>query len=137
MNIIKAFSEAFSRAKFKGWDYIVVLVDIHGTIIKPCWDEEETFDYYQGAKDTLRVMSKREDIKMVLWSSCYPEKLKMYNDKFESDGIHFDYINEFTDAENSSTGCFNQKMFFNVGLDNAFGFEPERDWGIVLNYLKE
>ncbi len=137
MNIVRSFKEAFERARSKKWDYIVVLVDIHGTIFQPCWDNEETFAYYPGATQALRIMSARKDIKMVLWSSCYPDKLEMYNNKLKEENIIFDYLNEFPEAENSSTGCFEQKMFFNVGIDNAFGFEADNfDWYSVIDALK-
>ena len=32
MNIIKAFDSVFKRAQEKHWDYIYVLVDVHGLI---------------------------------------------------------------------------------------------------------
>lgn len=134
MNIVKPFDIAFQRSVEKHWDYIVVLVDIHDTIFEACWDNDETFKYFPYAKETLKRMSDREDIKMVLWSSSYPEKLAEYIKKFEEDNIHFDYVNRFI-ACNTRTGCFDDKMFFNVGIDNAFGFEPETDWEILFNYL--
>lgn len=136
MNIQKIFRESFIRARVRGWDYIVVLVDIHDTIFKACWENEETYEYLPYAKAALQMMSKRDDIKMVLWSSTYPEKLKQYDDKLKSDHIYFDYINEFPEAENSTTGCFDSKMFFNVGIDNAFGFESD-DWVDVIKALIE
>ena len=132
IGIIYAIQEAFERARKKNWDYIVVLVDIHGTIFEPCWDEQERFKYYPDSKAVLQEMTKRNDIKMVLWSSCYPDKIEMYRNKLKEDGIVFDYVNEFPEAENTSTGCFDQKMFFNVGIDNAFGFNPFEDWHNVM-----
>lgn len=136
MNIDKVFKESFDRARSKGWDYIVVLIDIHDTIFKACWDKPETYEYLPFACMTLQEMSKRNDIKMVLWSSSYPEKLQAYYDRLTKDDIHFDYVNKFPEAMNSNTGCFDQKMFFNVGIDNAFGFETE-DWLDVWCALKK
>ena len=34
MNIIKAFDNAFERAQYKNWDFIYILVDVHGILHK-------------------------------------------------------------------------------------------------------
>ena len=39
MNIQKVFDNAFIRAKEKNWDYIYILVDVHGTIFKPSYSK--------------------------------------------------------------------------------------------------
>ena len=52
------------------------------------------------------------------------------------DDIEFDAINENIEGiENTKLACFDKKLYFNVGIDNAFGFDPERDWNNIYNYL--
>ncbi len=41
MDIIKTFDAALERMQKKKWDCIYFMIDIHGTIFKPCYKEEE------------------------------------------------------------------------------------------------
>lgn len=134
MNIIKAFEAAFYRAKENNWDYIVVLVDIHDTIFKATYSKEENYEYIGKAKDALQVMSARKDIKIILWSSTF-SKIQ-YILRLDKDNIIVDAFNRNIDGiENTEIACFDEKPYFNVGIDNAFGFDPERDWDDIYNYL--
>lgn len=136
MNIIKAFEAAFYRAKENNWDYIVVLVDIHDTIFKATYSKEENYEYIGKAKDALQVMSARKDIKIILWSSTFSKV--QYILKLDKDNIIVDAFNRNIDGiENTGIACFDEKPYFNVGIDNAFGFEPERDWDDIYNYLSQ
>lgn len=136
MNIIKAFEAAFYRAKENNWDYVVVLVDIHDTIFKATYSKEENYEYIGKAKDALQVMSARKDIKIILWSSTF-SKIQ-YILQLDKDNIIVDAFNRNIDGiENTGIACFDEKPYFNVGIDNAFGFEPERDWDDIYNYLSQ
>ena len=136
MNIIKAFEAAFYRLKENNWDYIVVLVDIHDTIFKATYSKEENYEYIGKAKDALQVMSARKDIKIILWSSTFSKVqyiLQLDKDNFIVDGFN----RNIDGIENTGIACFDEKPYFNVGIDNAFGFEPERDWDDIYNYLSQ
>ena len=136
MNIIRAFEAAFYRAKENNWDYIVVLVDIHDTIFKATYSKEENYEYIGKAKDALQVMSARKDIKIILWSSTFSKV--QYILKLDKDNIIVDAFNRNIDGiENTEIACFDEKPYFNVGIDNAFGFDPERDWDDIYNYLSQ
>lgn len=136
MNIIKVFEAAFYRAKENNWDYIVVLVDIHDTIFKATYSKEENYEYIGKAKDALQVMSARKDIKIILWSSTF-SKIQ-YILQLDKDNIIVDAFNRNIDGiENTEIACFDEKPYFNVGIDNAFGFDPERDWDDIYNYLSQ
>ena len=43
MDIKKAFDAAFIRMREKDWEKIYVAVDIHDTILRACYDDEETY----------------------------------------------------------------------------------------------
>ena len=138
MDIIGAFEAAFNRAKEKNWDYIVVLVDIHDTIFKGTYSKEENYEYLGKAKETLQLMTRMPNIKMILWSSSYSYKLRDYIIHMSWDDIEFDAINENIEGiENTELACFDKKLYFNVGIDNAFGFDAERDWNKIYNYLSQ
>ena len=142
-NIIKSFENAFNRSQDKNWDRIYVMVDLHGTIFKPCYHNEEKFEYYPLAKETLQLMTKFHkglfDIELILWTSSTEESLKPYIKKFQNDFIWFSYINENPDIVAQSTdpksSTFVDKFYFNVGLDDKFGFDPEHDWAEIYRYL--
>ena len=136
MNIIGAFEAAFNRSKKQNWDYIVVLVDIHDTIFRASWDKPENYEYLCKAKETLQLMTKMPNIKMILWSSSYIGRLADYINEFTNNDICFDAINENVEGTtNTELACFDEKPYFSVGIDNAFGFEPEKDWEDIYNYL--
>ena len=137
MNLKKAFDAAFTRMREKNWEKIYVAVDIHDTILRACYDDEEMYDYFPFAKDALRMISLRKDICLILWSSCHREKLMEYASHFLDDGIRFDYINENPEVDNTHLQNFDEKLYMNVGLDDKFGFDAETDWEVICHLLEE
>ena len=135
MDIARAFEVAFNRKIEKNWEKIYVVVDIHDTILRACYENEETYDCYPYSREALQLMTSREDICLILWSGCYVEKMNEYRAHFAEEGIHFDYANENPEVGNTSFQNFEAKLYFNVGIDDKFGFEPETDWVKVIDVL--
>ena len=115
----------WETSKYK---YCYIAIDIHGTIFKPSFDNEETYQYYPMAKQCLRLLSGNPNVKLILWSACYTHNFLKYIKKFESDGIKFDYINSNPECINSSYACFDSKFYFDLGIDDRFGFDARNDW---------
>ena len=131
MSIKKAFEDAFIRAKAKGWDRMYVLVDIHGTVFKPSYHNEEKYEFYDYAKAVLQMLTGRQDIKLIMWTSSTQEMVDDFLNVFEKNGIHFDFVNENpeinalpTDPKSSD---FSNKFYFNIGIDDKFCFYPTSD----------
>ena len=137
MDITKAFSAAFERKILKNWEKIYVAVDIHDTILKACYEEKEEYDYFPHALQALRMLSERNDICMILWTACHPGPLADYLARFEEEGIHFDYVNCNPEVSNTELNNFDNKLYMNVGLDDKFGFEGEKDWQAVIDVLEK
>ena len=137
MNIEKSFDGAFKRMKDRNWEKIYVLVDIHDTVFEACYHEKEEHKWYPFAKETLDIMSHAQQISLILWTSTYENIINDYVEYFKTNGIRFDYINRNTETENTSLSCFDEKTYFNVGIDDKFGFEAETDWEIIYDYLVE
>lgn len=137
MNIEKSFDGAFKRMKDRNWEKIYVLVDIHDTVFEACYHEKEEHKWYPFAKEALEIMSHAQQISLILWTSTYEKVINDYVEYFKTNGIRFDYINRNTETENTSLSCFDEKTYFNVGIDDKFGFEAETDWEIIYNYLVE
>ena len=137
MSIEKSFDSAFKRMKDRNWEKIYVLVDIHDTIFEACYHEKEKYKWYPFAKEALDIMSHAQQISLILWTSTYENVINDYVEYFKTNGIRFDYINRNTETKNTSLSCFDEKTYFNVGIDDKFGFEAETDWEIIYNYLVE
>ena len=137
MNIEKSFDNAFQKMKERNWEKIYVLVDIHDTVFEGCYYEEETYKWYPYAKETLDIMSHAQQISLILWTSTYKDKIDEYIGYFKTNGIKFDFSNRNTETENTDLSCFDEKTYFNVGIDDKFGFYAETDWKLIYDYLIE
>jgi len=135
MNILKVINSAFERQRERGWHYIYIFIDIHGTIFPSSYDKPEEYEFYPYAKETLQYLTKREDIKIGLYTCSYPHEIAKYLAFFDRNDIKFDFINKNTDEQNTSYGYFNDKTYFNVLLEDKAGFEPEKDWRIIYDYF--
>ena len=137
MDITKSFEGAFRRMRERHWDKIYVLVDIHDTIMRACYSNEETYEWFPYAKEALDIMSHAQDISLILWTSTHESAIKKYVNYFNNYGIRFDFINVNTETEDTELSCFKDKTYFNVGIDDKFGFDAEVDWKIIYDYLTE
>jgi hypothetical protein len=133
--IVKTFISAQRVAKEREWNRIYIGCDIHSTTLKPTYSTELSREYYPFAKETLKMLSERTDICLILWSCSLPEINKEYFDFFKQDGINFDYINENPECSSTEYADFDTKLYFSVGLDDKFGFDPDKDWEALKEYL--
>jgi len=136
MSIIKAFDTAFKRKQSRGWDKIYVAVDIHDTIFRACYENIETYEYFPSAMRALRMLTERRDVCLILWTSSFEDKIADYLKRFQSDKIVFDYVNENPEVTRTPLADFSRKFYINVGIDDHFGFDPEKDWKKVLIILR-
>lgn len=130
----------FEHAEQKQWFESYWAIDIHGTISKPDYRKDtKEIIYYPYAKKTLQLMSERKDIVMILWSSSYPDEIKIYKDTFKNDNIIFNYDGENPEVSSSkgSFGYYKKKFYFNFLADDKNGFNPKRDWKFLFNYFNE
>ena len=133
--IVKQFIKSFEVAKKKNWDKIYVGVDIHDTIMMSTYTIEMSSVHYPYAKEVLQLLSEDKGICLILWTSTLPHLNAEYVKKFKDDNIHFDYVNENPEVANSDFADFVTKLYFNVGLDDKFGFIPEVDLVEIHEYL--
>lgn len=136
MNIIGAFNKAFHRKNEKGWDKIYVLLDVHDTIIKGVYKKDEPWLWYEFAIDALKLMSDRNDICLILWTGSSKKRCNEIVFVLEEKGVHINYVNENPESEDSEFYCSFSKIYFNVGIDDKFGFDPYEDWEKILFYFK-
>lgn len=137
MNIVRSFETAFKRMKEKGWDKIYILVDIHDTVFEATYSKDEYYRWFPYAKEALYLMSINPRISLILWSSSYTDAIEKYIDTFEKSKIHFDMVNVNKETEDNELSCFAQKTYFNVGIDDKFGFDARVDWEMIYHYLDD
>lgn len=135
--IENAIDFAYKRMKEKNWEKIYVLVDIHNTVFRPSYHNKEKYEWFIGAKEALQFMSSNDKISLILWSSSHQESIDKYIKVFETNGIHFDYINENPEVENDDLCCFDKKLYFNIGIDDKFGFDGDNgDWLSLIGRMR-
>ena len=137
MNIVRSFETAFKRMKEKGWDKIYILVDIHDTVFEATYSKDEYYRWFPYAKEALHLMSINPRISLILWSSSYTDAIEKYIDTLEKSKIHFDMVNVNKETEDNELSCFAQKTYFNVGIDDKFGFDARVDWEMIYHYLDD
>jgi hypothetical protein len=123
---------SFKVKESRGWDYFFVYVDIHSTILEPDYGGVAK-KYYKHAEETLKKLSDRSDVKLIMYTCSYTNEITQYLDFFSDSGIEFDGINRYP-VENTRGGDFTDKPYFNVLLEDKAGFIGDKDWYIV-DYL--
>ncbi|MBR6517560.1 MAG: hypothetical protein IKT40_12075 [Bacilli bacterium] len=133
MSLIKYIDKVFKG----GYDTIYIMVDIHNTILRPSFNHEEKFEYFPYSIDVLKILSLKRNVRLILWTSSYEDKIKDYLDNFSNNGIFFDYVNENPEYDNDSMpfACFDKKFYYDIGIDDKFGFDAENDWKEIYDYL--
>ena len=133
--IVDAILRAFQEMHERKWDTLFFAVDLHGTIIKRYTDND--IEPYEGAEETLKYLSDRKDIVLILYTSSYLENLHSFYKWCDERGIVFKYLNENPDCPSNKTGDFSTKFYFNVLIDDRAGFEPEDNgWEKILESIK-
>ena len=137
MNIIRVFERERKKMKERGWDKIYVLVDLHGTVFEASYNRDtEPYKWYLWAKEALKMMSDTPWVNLILWSSSWPDAIGEYLKEMRQYGIKFDQVGTNTEEKSNNLSCFEDKTYFNVGLDDKFGFDPLYDWGDILAWFQ-
>ena len=136
MSIIKAIERAYSLLHERNWDTIYWAIDLHGTCIKSNYISEEYEWINDDVKQCLQLISSLPESKIIIWSSCYFEEMCTIFRFFENNNIKYDFFNQNLSVQNTKTGCFDYKFYFSVLLDDKAGFDPDTDWKLIYEYLK-
>ena len=128
--------KTFADYKTKGWDRIFVLVDVHATIIPSGAHDNFTF-INEACKEVLQWWSKREEVRLILWTSSYPAETDRLKKWLAGHGIFIYYINQNPEAKDTPRASFASKMYYNIVIDDRAGFEPETDWAEMKRQLIE
>ena len=122
----------------RNWDKTYWAFDIHGTILKPNYEYGNIpKEFYPFAKETLQLVSKMEDVVMILYTCSHPHEIEQYIEYFEENDINFDYINENPEIPTNLEGYgnYDKKPYMNVLFEDKAGFDGDNDWYSVLQLL--
>lgn len=126
--------KAFQKKNKLKWEYVYIAIDLHGTIIKP---NKETLEFYPAALRTLKYLSTREDVKLILFTSTYQSHIEDVFSYLVDAKVYFDYVNENPEIDNNERSDFNKKFHFDVLFDDKAGFNPLKDWEQVYTTVQQ
>ena len=136
MSIIKSIERAYSLLQERNWDTIYWAIDLHGTCIKSNYVSGEYEWINEDAKKCLQLISSLSENKVILWSSCYNQEKFKILDFFGINNIYIDNFNKNPYIKSTSSGYFGEKFYFSILLDDKAGFDPDTDWKLIYEYLK-
>ena len=136
MGIIKSIERAYSLLQERNWDTIYWAIDLHGTCIKSNYVSGEYEWINEDARKCLELISNLIESKIIIWTSCHQFEFINIDEFFEKNYIFISYINYNPEVSNTKTGCFDKKFYFSVLLDDKAGFDPDTDWKLIYEYLK-
>ena len=135
--LIDALINAYSTAKARDWNKLYWAVDLHSTCLIPNYEKGIPTQFYLGAKETLKTMSERSDIVLIMYTCSHPGEIEEYLNMFSLFGINFKYVNINPEVPDNAYGYFKDKFYFNVLLDDKAGFNPNEDWQVIRKFLEE
>ena len=107
--IHRMFLHSFS----KEWYETYWVIDMHRTLIKPTYDlNDKSLHYYPFVLETMQILTDRDDIKLIMWTSSYPQEIDEYVKQLYDVNIVFDNINENPDisSNNGNFGYYEKEL---------------------------
>jgi hypothetical protein len=136
--IARTIQRQYEIARQRKWDRTYWAVDLHGTVIKPNYrDDELPTEYYAHAMETMRLLSGRADVRLIMYTCSWPAEIERYVAKFKETGIDFDHVNKNPEVESEGYGHYEDKPYFNVLLDDKAGFDPDLHWRDILKVMPQ
>ena len=137
MSLHTAISRAFAYNTKRNYPFMYIAIDLHGVCFDSTYSQGDYAFINSDCKKAMQILSNRKDVKIILWSSCYKEEQTDIIKFFSDNGIEVNYFNENPECENTVSGCFDQKFYFSILLDDKAGFDPNEDWGVIIDYFSK
>lgn len=135
MSIANSIINAYRTMYDRKWDKVYWAIDLHGVCLESTY-ESNTYKWIN--KDVvagLQAISARPESVIILWSSCYHAEFDGIIKFFKDENINVSYFNQNPEVPNTETGCFMDKFYFSVLLDDKAGFDPFTDWAEISHLL--
>jgi hypothetical protein len=133
--MIQLFRETWEKKKLRGWEYVYILVDLHGVIIPPGCHNHDNLQFVSAyAEESLQYLSNQKDVKLILWTSSFKDEVDKVLQWLEKRNIYFDFVNENPMEKNNEYADFSKKFYTNIILDDKSGFETD-DWFVIWHWI--
>ena len=138
--ISNAIERAYNIAKKRDYDTLYWMIDLHGTCLKSNYISGNYEFINDDVLIGLQAIQDQDSSCIIIWSSCHEAAKAPILSFLNEHGIFPDYFNENLEIEDTATGAFGEKFYFNIGIDDKFGFDADTDWMEVvhtLNYIDD
>lgn len=136
------FEKAWADAATKGYDHVVIAVDLHGTMV-----DSKVFNaapgniemkvqssIFRSAVTALKLLSEHPSVTMFIYSGTKRRKLEQVLEELMSRyGIEIDI--DYSSDTQYSIQSFKNKPYFGILLDDKAGFDPDTDWDEITRIL--
>jgi hypothetical protein len=131
------FRDAWNKKEEREWQYVYVMMDLHGTIIPSNYHTTNDLDFVNAScKKVLQYLNKQEDVVLILWTSSYSKEIDRSWEWLVKNQIQFDYVNKNPLEKNNKYADFTEKPYFTLLIDDKAGWEPE-DWKDVEDWIAD
>ena len=133
-----AFQKKADRNTGNEWEYPMYwAIDLHDVIIPGTYTRNnDDREISATAIEVLRYLTNKDNMCLILFTSSYEDSVQDILDWLRKEyKIKFNYVNE--NPEVVSNGLLNveQKMYFDILLEDKAGFEINTDWQEIKNAL--
>lgn len=136
MSILRAIERAYRVADERNWDRVYWALDLHGTCLVSNY-QGGTYEWISPeCRDALKALSGFPETNLILWSSLHQRDKIGVSRFFDAEQVAFVDINANPYERNTSTGCFDQKFYMSIIVDDKAGFDPT-EWPAVLDAVIE
>jgi len=137
MSLFNVIRKATERKIQKGWPKLYWCIDLHNTIVPSSKDGIYTVkDVYPFAIDALRVLSDRDDMCIILFTSTADTNLSSILNVFKAERIKIDYINENPECLSNGHSDFSSKFYYDILIDDKAGFYVQ-DWLAIYRLVTQ
>jgi len=136
-SIYNLLKKQFQKHIKNHWYESYWAIDMHGVITTPNYQiDAPDIEFPDYAKKALQLMTIRKDIRLILFTSSYPDQVAKYLNQLKRYGIKFDYVNENPEIRSfEDFGYYEDKPYYDVFLEDKAGFEMA-EWSEILTFLQ-
>lgn len=136
MSIQRAVSRAYNVAMERNHEMIFWCIDLHGTLLESNYSSD-SFSFLNPSETipALQAIAALPETRIILWSGISDADRERVIELFTLNGIRVDWVNENPAVPSSGTGCFEQKFYFSILVDDKAGFSFY-DWPRVAEHAQ-
>ncbi len=135
--ITQLFNEAWKKKEKRGWQYVYIMVDLHGVVLPSNYHSSNDLRFINSyAEKCLRYLSDADDVILILWSSSHETEIEAVRLWLLQKDIGFNYVNENPLEKNTNYADFSKKPYFSIVLDDKAGFDPDVDWQELATWIE-